>query len=105
MAVVDAVHACGVGQCPDHRLDAVAVAQPGLQPLLQGGEGTAAFRGGRVAVEVVDDVVGPAGEAVQGVHGGAPRDGEQPGGEEVGLAVPGVEATALRVGGAQCRDR
>ena len=35
-------------------------------------------------VEVVEDVVGPPGESVQRVHGGALFGGKQPGGEEEG---------------------
>ena len=56
-----------------------------------------------VRSSVVDDVVGPAGEAVQRVDGGAPGRGQQPGGEEVRPAVAGVEPAASRVGGAQRR--
>ena len=59
--------------------------------------------GGPVVAEVVDDLVGVAGEAVQRVHGGPPRAREQPGGEEVGAAVAGVERAAGRVGGPQRR--
>src|SRR6478752_1027230 len=44
---------------------------------------------------------GPAGEAVQRVHGAASFDRQQPGGEEVGPAVPGVELPAPGVGVAQ----
>ena len=52
-------------------------------------------------VEVVDDLVGVAGEAVQRVHGGPPGRREQPGGEEVGAAVAGVQRAARGVGGPQ----
>ena len=55
----------------------------------------------RSAVEVVDDVVRPAGEAVQRVHRAAALHRQQTGGQEVGPAVPGVEPPAVGVRGAQ----
>ena len=54
-------------------------------------------------VEVVEDVVGAAGESVQRVDGGALAGREQPRGGEEGLAVLGVDLATLPVGLAQRR--
>ncbi len=53
------------------------------------------------AVEVVEDVVGAAGEPVQRVHRRALAGRQQPGGQEERLAVLGVDRPALPVGLAQ----
>lgn len=99
--VVDGVPADGVGEGVHHRLLAGAFAQSGGQPLVEVVEGGGPFAGGGGGAEVVDDVVGVAGEAVEAVDGRAPLGGEQPGGEEVRPAVAGVEGAAGAVGGAQ----
>src|SRR5690606_31066957 len=60
------------------------------------------FRGGpprvHVVEDIVEDVVGAAGEPVQRVYGGPLLRGEQPGGQEEGPAVFGVEPAAAAVG-------
>ena len=67
-----------------------------LQPL-------GALRDAEAVVEVVEDVVGAAGEPVQRVYRGALLGCQQPGGEEERPAVLGVEQPAVLVGVAQGR--
>ena len=61
------------------------------------------FVDGARIVEIVEDVVGDAREPVQRMHSGALSRRQQPGGQEEGLAVAGVQAAALPIGVAQRR--
>ena len=102
---VDGVATGGVGQRGEHRVGGRAAVE-GDGELLGERVEPGGLRGGRPAVaEVVDDLVGVPGEAVQRVHGGAAGAGEQPGGEEVGAAVAGVQRAAGGVRGPQARGR
>ncbi len=98
---LDGVPGGGVGDGPDHRFGAATGTQPARQVALQSAQMPVALLGRSVPIEVVHDVVGPAGEAVQGVHGGAAFERQQAGGQEVGLAVTRVEPSATGVGGAE----
>ena len=69
------------------------------QELLAPGHQPVGVRG----VEVVDELVGVAGEAVEGVHVRPLGRGEQQRGQVVGAAVGGVEAAARLVGRPQRR--
>ena len=101
---VDRVPAGGVGQRGEHRLTAVGSPRSARASSASSASSRAALAAvGRSDAEVVDDLVGVPGEAVEGVHGGPAGRRQQPGGQEVGAAVPGVQRAAGGVGGPQRR--
>ncbi len=89
-AVSTSARAIGSSECPAGEVgqDLVAPARQLVGALLRG-EGR---------VEVVDDLVGVAGEAVEGVHERPLARGQQPGGQVVRAAVVGVQLPAGLVG-------
>ena len=92
----DLVAAVGVHQGQPHRVVGPAALQLGQHRPRPVGEVA-----GRVGAGQVDEVVGGAGGGVERVHRRPPVGGEQPGGQVVALAEPGVDGRAVPVGGGQ----
>ncbi len=94
VAVGDAVAACGVGHGGDDGVATGAAVHRRAEVVREGLEPPGTFAGCGGGGQIVDDVVGEPGEAVEGVNSGAAGCGQQPGGEEVCLAVLGIETAA-----------
>jgi hypothetical protein len=97
-AAVDAEPDGGVDDRREHRIVGPAGAQAGVEGLGEMVEGGEEVTGCRARGGLVDDVVGVAGEAVQGVDRGSPGGRQQAGRQEERAAVLGVENPAPGVG-------
>jgi hypothetical protein len=72
--------------------------QAGEEPLAPGAEGGGLASWVQGRCEVVDELVGVAGKAVQGVHVAALPARQQQGGQVVGAAIAGVQLPAALIG-------